>query len=160
MGYEMDMADCDHAETVAGQPRVNLRADGALRHGAAALVQHGRLPPGSEFDHFRDVLEERRSQSLAWLGGPSEVSCFDRDDCEAYARWGTAADIVFGVIAAEGIFTATRRRKSLVEYWERCDKRASHFRELLRQRPNQRSIANQSPSQWLRQHAAQEQESR
>jgi hypothetical protein len=115
---QVNGTEADHVQQPVQHPAQTrgLRADGVVRHGAGALVQHGRLPAGSEFDYFRDVLDERRREGLAWVG--TDASCFDRDDVEAYARWGTAADIVWGVLLAEGMFTNSRRRKSLVEYWE------------------------------------------
>ena len=90
----------------------------AVRHGVGPLTARGELPAGSEFDHFRDVLEDRRRQALAWVGG-DDASVFDRDVVESYARWSTAHDVVWGVLMGEGIFTRTRRRKSLVELAER-----------------------------------------
>jgi hypothetical protein len=117
------------------------------------LVQHGQLPTGSEFDHFRDVLDGRRREALAWVGGPHVASCFDADDVEAYARWGTAADIVWGVLQAEGLFTRSRRRKSLMDYWERADKRASHYRELLRGRKHDKNVTPDFGSMTVAQYA-------
>ncbi len=155
MAYARLENDCDHPVTTPTQQR-GLRADGAVRHGAAALVQHGQLPAGSEFDHFRDVLDTRRTEALAWVGGLAVASCFDRDDVEAYACWGTAADIVWGVLHVEGLFTRSRRRKSLFDYWERCDKRASHYRELLRSRRYEKRVSGDIAQRFADMHAARE----
>jgi hypothetical protein len=106
------------------------------------------LPAGSDFDLFRDVLEERRAAALAWVGG-DDANTFDRDDAEAYARWSTASDLIWGVLQAEGLLTQTRRRKSLVELAERIDKRASFHRELCRGRRAVKSIKDMSAEQYL-----------
>ncbi|HEX5473274.1 MAG TPA: hypothetical protein VFX12_01330 [Vicinamibacterales bacterium] len=112
-------------------------------HGAAALTKSGHLPARSEFDAFRDVLADRRQQGLAWVGG-DEATTFDQDDAEAYARWTTAADLIWAVIQGEGLLSRTRRRKSLTELWERVDKRASYYRELLRGRRHEKRVGDTS----------------
>jgi hypothetical protein len=108
MGYDLlDALPCDQNVTNEARSRGNLRADAAVSHGAGRLLTRGDLPPGSEFDAFRDVLSQRRQDALSWIGGEAEASCFDLDEVDAYARWGTAADIVWGVLQAEGIMTRT-----------------------------------------------------
>jgi hypothetical protein len=135
--------------------RGNLTPLAALKHGVGPLTQRGELPAGSEFALFRDVLEQRRQEALAWVGG-SAASVFDRDDCEAFARWATAADILWGVLEAEGLLTRTRRRKARLDYWERCDKRASYYRELLRARKHEKNVSDMTAAEWIERESAQQ----
>jgi hypothetical protein len=135
-------------DTEPSGSRGNLYPLAAVKHGTAPLVQRGELPAGSEFDVFRDVLEQRRQDALAWVGG-AEASAFDRDDVEGYARWSTAADVIWGVLRAEGLLTRTRRRKSLLDFWERIDKRGSYYRELLRSRKHERNVSEMTLDQYL-----------
>jgi hypothetical protein len=146
-------------ETAALDRRgVNLKPDAALRHGIGPLTQRGELPAASEFDLFREALEDRRREARAWVGG-EQASVFDLDAVEAYARWATAHDVVWGVLFAEGIFTRTRRRKSLIELAERIDKRASYHRELCRSRRQMKTVGEMSLAEYVeherQQHAQQ-----
>jgi hypothetical protein len=165
-GNMHENASCDADVQPAVQPatangagaletRGNLSPLAALKHGAGPVLQRGELPGGSEFALFRDVLEQRRREALAWVGG-SAASVFDRDDCEAFARWATAADILWGVLEAEGLLTRTRRRKARLDYWERCDKRASYYRELLRARKHEKNVSDMSAADWLEHQSAQQ----
>jgi hypothetical protein len=122
----------------------------AIRHGVGPLTSRGELPAGSEFDHFRDVLEHRRQEALAWVGG-DQANVFDRDAVESYARWSTAHDVLWGVLMAEGLLTKTRRRKSMIEMAERIDKRAVYHAEQCRGRRAVKDVSRMSVQEWLAQ---------
>jgi len=139
------MSDEESTEAAEIGKAANLRPDAALKHGSWPLIARGVLSP--EFALFQPSLEERRREALTWVGG-DEATVFDREEVESWARWQTAADLIWSVLMAEGIMAKSRRGKALMSQFERCDVRAADRRKELRSRHVIKNVGA-GPAQWL-----------
>jgi hypothetical protein len=91
---------------VRGCPGPRLRTGERSR-----LVQEALLP--QQADAFA-ALEERRTEIEHDLGGPAELSRFERDMVTSYQRLGLIEDFAFQIVQSAGVFTTKGRQRSAV----------------------------------------------
>lgn len=134
----MSTAGGDHPVTGVDRRRANLHPQAARKHGIYPLLERGELPATADGEFWRERLERYRGEAAAWIGG-DDANVIDQGDAESFARWETAADIAWSLLAGQ-LTTPSRRRKALFDLWERCEQRARERRATLRDLKHEKRV--------------------